>query len=245
MPIDTPPARRPAMDHSLAAAGMRVLVTGLTGNVGWGVAHAALSRGAEVVGVVRRPDDEAALRQSLPAGGRLRLVVGDLADGEQALRLGREVATLGAVDHVVVAVGPWWQKGATVEQSPDEYRRIRAAILDAQVHAAMAFLPLVRHRPGASYTLVTGAGGHLTIPGTGLLVVAVNGVFALSRMLREDHAADAVAVHELLIATRVEREGRAGAVAAPVLGEAALGLMRGERPAGVHRFGPGGWMPAG
>jgi NAD(P)-dependent dehydrogenase (short-subunit alcohol dehydrogenase family) len=129
-------------------------------------------------------------------------------------------------------MGPWWQKGPIVEQSGDEYREVMRANLDCQVFAAQALIPPIRRRSGASYTIVTGQGGHASIPGTGLLVIAVSGVFGLSRMLRLEHAADPVRVNELLISARVERAPRPGVVPAEEFGESAAAiagsLLRGE-----------------
>ena len=108
------------------------------------------------------------------------------------------LAARGGFDHVFASMGPWWQNGPIVEQSGEEYRAVMRASLDRHMFAAQALLPPIRGRAGASYTIVTGQGGHMTIPGTGLLVVAVNDVFGLSRMLRSEHAADPVRVNESL-----------------------------------------------
>jgi NAD(P)-dependent dehydrogenase (short-subunit alcohol dehydrogenase family) len=102
------------------------------------------------------------------------------------------------------------------------------ANLDCHVFAAQALLPPIRRRAGASYTIVTGQGGHADIPGTGLLVVALGGVFALSRMLRAEHAADPVRVNELLISARVERSPRPGVVPADEFGAVAAAIAESE-----------------
>jgi len=53
-------------------------------------------------------------------------------------------------------------------------------------------------------------------------VIAVSGVFGLSRMLRAEHAGDPVRVNELLIRARVERAPRPGVVPAERFGAAAV-----------------------
>jgi NAD(P)-dependent dehydrogenase (short-subunit alcohol dehydrogenase family) len=219
----------------------RVVVTGVTGNVGWGVAHAMLARGANVVAVTRHEESAAGLRATLAVGDdggaqRLQVVVGDLSDGTDAIALRDRVLSTGQVSHVVASLGAWWQKGAIVEQTPQEFREVREGALDAQVHCAMAFLPGLRHRAGTSYTLITGAAGHMAIANTGLLVVTVCGVLGLSRMLRAEHAHDAVRVNEVLISARIEREARPGVVPAAHFGQAVADIAASDQRGAVLGF---------
>jgi NAD(P)-dependent dehydrogenase (short-subunit alcohol dehydrogenase family) len=220
-------------------AGRTAVVLGVTGNVGWGAAKAFLKHGARVVGVTRSPEQARALPDLLGAPDRVTALVADLSTPEGARSLADQLAAGSdgndgndGYDHVFASMGPWWQKGPIVEQSGDEYREVMRANLDCQVFAAQALIPPIRRRSGASYTIVTGQGGHASIPGTGLLVIAVSGVFGLSRMLRLEHAADPVRVNELLISARVERAPRPGVVPAEEFGESAAAiagsLLRGE-----------------
>lgn len=216
----------------MSLSGTVAVVLGTSGNVGWGAARALLDAGATVVGPSRDAARAAAVADSLGHPG-FHAVVGDISDPRDAMRL-RDliVARHGQVDHVVASVGSWWQQGRIIDQTPDEYRRVQAMLLDGQVYAAQAFLPGMVHRPGTSYTIVTGVGGHASIPGTGLLVVAVGGVYGLSRMLRAEHSRDAVRVNELMIGARIERAPREGVIPSAVFGAAvrdvALSTVRGE-----------------
>lgn len=201
------------------------VVLGVTGNVGWGAARAFLGQGARVVAVTRDAERARELPAQLGAPARVTALVGDLSSPEGARMVAEEVvARHGGYDHVFASMGPWWQKGPIVEQSGEEYRRVMAANLDCQVFAAQALLPPIRGRAGASYTIITGQGGHATIPGTGLLVIAVSGVFGLSRVLRAEHAGDRVRVNELLIGARIERAPRPGVVPADEFGAAAVAI---------------------
>jgi len=204
------------------------LILGATGNVGWGAALAFLDRGAQVIVVSRDAERAASLPETLGAPDRVTALVGDLSTPEGAHAVARELASRGGCDHVFASMGPWWQKGPVVEQSAAEYRAVMASNLDCHVFAAQALLPELRTRAGSSYTIVTGAGGHATIPGTGLLVIAVSAVFGLSRMLRAEHTDDAVRVNELLIRARIEREPRAGVVPAATFGEAPVAIAASE-----------------
>lgn len=203
----------------------RILVTGLTGNIGYGVAQAALAQGHEVVGIVRRAKDAHTLREQL--GDGLQTVLADLGDPISVSALQTNLPT---IDHAVVAVGAWWQKGPVAQQSAAEWDAVRRGGLDTQVHAAMAMLPVLARRPSASYTLITGAAGLMTLANTGLLVAAVAGVMGLSRMLRVEHAQGPVRVNEVLIETRIERHARDGVVPALVFGEAVSALWREDGP---------------
>jgi len=205
------------------------LVLGATGNVGWGAARAFLARGDRLIVVSRDAERAATLPAELGAPERVTALVADLGDPESARGLAEAIAARGLeYDHVFASMGPWWQQGPIVERSVAEYREVMRANLDCHVFAAQALLPPIRQRPGSSYTIVTGQGGHATIPGTGLLVIAVNGVFGLSRMLRAEHAHDAVRVNELLIRARIERAPRGGVVPAERFGAAAVAIAHGD-----------------
>jgi NAD(P)-dependent dehydrogenase (short-subunit alcohol dehydrogenase family) len=229
------------MSH-VTLAGKRAVVTGVTGNVGWGVAKALLERGASVIAITRSAEAAATVAASLDAHPKLQVEVGDLSRADSAMALGGRIAKAGRIDHVVASLGAWWQKGLIVEQTAAEYEQVRAGSLDAQVFAAMAFLPQLRQRQGATYTMVTGAGGHMTIPSTGLLVIAVSGVFGLSRMLRAEHSQDAVRVNEVLIKARIEREARPGVVPAVAFGAGVATLLAGATRGAVVAFDATGEM---
>lgn len=227
----------------MALSGSTAVVFGSTGKVGWGAARALLAAGATVVGPSRDPKRAAAVAAELDHP-RFHAVVADVSDPVDAFRLRDVVAArFGPVDHVVASLGSWWQGGRLVEQTPAEFRRVQAMLLDGHVFAAQAFLPAMAGRAGASYTIVTGVGGHASIPGTGLLVVAVSGVFGLSRMLRAEHAADAVRVNELLVGARIERAPREGVVPAEVFGAALVAVAASGVRGQVLRYdGPGSFV---
>jgi NAD(P)-dependent dehydrogenase (short-subunit alcohol dehydrogenase family) len=206
-------------------ANKRVVVTGVTGNIGWGVAKATLEAGADVIAIVRSASAVESIAASLGNAKNLSFEVGDLSKPTLVQTLRDRVAAHGDIDHVVAAIGPWWQKGAIIDQPFSEYGAVREALLDPHVYAATAFLPLLKDREGSSYTIITGAAAHMEIPGTGLLVVAVAGVVGLSRMLRSETAGDKVRVNEILIQTRIEKEPRAGVIHSPIFGEKVAALM--------------------
>lgn len=217
--------------------GSTALILGATGNVGWGAALALLEDGARLIVVSRDQARAADLPGQLGALERVTSLVADLGVPEGARSLVEQIAARGLTyDHVFASMGPWWQKGPIVEQSAEEYRAVMRASLDCHVFAAQALIPPLRERPGSSYTIITGAGGHATIPGTGLLVIAVNGVFGLSRMLRAEHAGDPMRVNELLIQARIERTPRSGVVASARFGAAAVAIAGSELRGQVLRY---------
>ncbi|MBL8953091.1 MAG: SDR family oxidoreductase [Myxococcaceae bacterium] len=194
----------------------KILVLGATGNVGHGVAAAVAEAGATPIVISRDKERAKQLGALFPTA---QVLVGDVSDAADADRLGREV---GAVDHVLVSSGGWWQKGPFVRQPAVEYDEARRMLLDAQVHAARVFLP--RTAETGSFTLVTGVGATLTIPNASMLAIATAGVLALSRSLRLEQRAGP-RVNELRIASRIERAPRPGVVPSIAFGRAVLKLF--------------------
>lgn len=210
------------MEQSLLKTGLRglvVLVTGATGNVGWGAAQAFAAAGAHVVAPVRGGAAAEQVRALLPADQHL-VVTADLGREEDVTALrDAALARFGHIDHVVAAIGPWWQKGLVIEQSLSEFRAVSNTYVESHFLLARTLLPVLRYRVGTSYTLVTGAAGELAIPGAGLMVIAVMSQFGLSRMLRAEHNADPVRVNELRISARIEKRPRPGVIESQQAGQ--------------------------
>lgn len=148
--------------------GATALVFGATGNVGFGAATAFLHAGATVIAPTRSLDGADRLSRDIGAA-TLHPVVGDVSDPVDAERLRDAILDAhGPLDHVVVSLGPWWQGGALAAQSPAEWSRVRAMLLDGHVHAAELFLSLLENAPAGtnpSYTIITGMGAHHVVPG--------------------------------------------------------------------------------
>ncbi len=210
-----------------------VLVTGATGQVGWGVAHAAGDAGARLVLTTSRPSTAERLAEEFP---RAAVVTVDLGaeDADDTVRAALEDAG-GRLDHAFAPIGSWWQGGPTLEQPPGELATLVRTYAVAQHRLVRATAPFLG-RTGGSYTLVTGAAGQRPIPGAGLLVVAVRAQWALAEVLRAELAEAPFRFNELRIQTRIEREERPGVVASRVAGEAFLEVMTGDARSALIRY---------
>lgn len=187
-----------------------VLVTGVTGEVGWGLAHAARAAGANLVLPVRSAEQVGALESEF-SGALVRPV--RFTDEASLTALGSEAGgRFGAVHHVFSPLGAWWAKGASLDQSPEEFRALYDVYVEAPWQLMRALAPALRASHG-SFTFITGAGGEATfIPRSGLLVAAVAAQLALARTLRHELKREAFRVNEVRISARLEREPRPGVV---------------------------------
>jgi len=216
--------------------GKTAVVFGATGNVGHGAAEGFVAAGAKVVAPSRTAEGANQLERTF-AGRSLAPIVGDISDPDDAKRLHETILERHApVDHVFVALGPWWQEGSVSGQPPKAWAEVRRMLLDGHVHAASLFLPPLSRREATSYTIVTGAAAKQYIPNTSLLFVATNGVLALSKVIREEHASDAVRVNELLIETRIEKQARPGVVPSAAFGEAVVDIATADVRGEVLRY---------
>lgn len=231
----------------MSLEGKVVLVTGVTGNVGWGVAHAARAAGAKVVAPVRAGSSTNGSVQGELGGSDHALVVEtDFGDPGSVEHLRDEaVKRFGRVDHVVAPLGAWWQKGGSLAQPPKELRMLLATYVEAQWLLVTTLAPALRDAEG-SYTMITGAAGEAPlIRGAGLLGVAVAAQHALSRTLRVELASERFRMNEIRIAARVEREPRPGVVVSKTFGADALALLEGSARGGLFRYtGPGQLAPS-
>jgi NAD(P)-dependent dehydrogenase (short-subunit alcohol dehydrogenase family) len=198
-------------------AGKRVLVTGGTGNVGWGIAVAAQEAGAALVLTTRSSTGALSLQEEFPEA---TVVTADLGTAKGEADLTKALSSLGSLDHVAAPIGAWWQKGASLDQNPTELDELLVTYAGSQLRLLHATAPLLRSSKG-SYTMVTGVGGENLIPGAGLLVVAVRSQFALADVLMNELRDDALRFNEVRIAGRIEKVARPGVIpsveAAPLL----------------------------
>jgi gluconate 5-dehydrogenase len=195
--------------------GQAVVVLGISGNVGDGLAQAAKEAGATVFGTSRSQQRSASAE----------VFVGDASDPEGARVLAEAIRQrVGAVDHVIASMGPWWTaKGSFEEQPTEAWAQVRRMLLDSHVHAAAAFLPLVK--TSGSYTIITGQGAVNPMPTAHLLTIALGGTLALSRVLRFEHRASGCRVNEVRISSRIEKVARPSVIPSIDMGRALLRLL--------------------
>ncbi len=234
-----PRTRSEAIMNEPPIAGLEyrnILVTGATGEVGWGVAHAAIHAGAHVILPTRTSAGLAALEAEFD-GPRAHPVLADvgLEDGRQAALVVAE--RLGGLDHVIAPIGAWWQKGPSLEQPAAELDELLRTYVRIQFELVRAVAPALAASAG-SYALVTGAAGEHVIRDAGLLVVAVRGQYALSEVLRAELQQADFRLNELRIATRIEREPRAGVVPSRKAGRDLLELATSGTRSAVLRYPP-------
>jgi NADP-dependent 3-hydroxy acid dehydrogenase YdfG len=212
-----------------------VLVTGATGQVGWGVAQAADEAGATLILTARSTQSEAALKSTFPSA---TILLADVGTATGIASVAHAVSEKDGLDHVVAPIGAWWQGGNTLDQEPDELDQPMNTFVGAQFRLLRAVAPFLQ-RSGGSYTLVTGAGGERYLPGSGLLLVALRGQFALAEVMRTELRDDRMRFNEFRIEGRVEREERDGVIPSLVAGRAFVDVMAGGRRSELIRFPEG------
>lgn len=213
-------------------SGAVVLVTGATGQVGWGAARAAADAGAELILPTRSMRGASALRADFPAA---EVVVTDLSAPGASSALAAVLDRSGRLDHVVAPLGSWWQGGTSIDQDANELDELLATYVSAQFRLLRASASLLREAAG-SYTLVTGAAGEMLIPGAGLLVVAVRAQYALADVLREELRSDRIRFNEFRIMTRIERSSRPGVITSREAGDAFVDVLTGAARSELVRY---------
>jgi NAD(P)-dependent dehydrogenase (short-subunit alcohol dehydrogenase family) len=189
--------------------GSTVLVTGASGEVGWGIAHQAIADGAHAILPTRSEQSSETLRAEF--GDNATIVVTDISTQGGIDDLLSVVDARGPLHHVVAPIGSYWNKGLTLERSPDELSELLDTYAVTQLRLAQATIPRLEPT-GGSYTLITGAAGEHTVDGTGLLTVAVTAQFGLARVLIHELRDSPARFNEVRIAARIERSPRPGVI---------------------------------
>lgn len=211
-----------------------IVVTGVTGTVGWGFAHAASQAGAQVIAPVRTAKALDIIAREF--NGKIEATVFDPKNDDSLISLRKEILKRhGKINHVFAPMGAWWQKGPSLDQPKAELSELLDTYVNAQFALIKHMSPALQETAG-SYTMVTGAAGEHVIPGAGLLVVAVGAQYALSQTLRSELEANLFRLNELRIYSRIEREARSGVVPAKTAGSSFLKLLSSTERSKVFRY---------
>ncbi len=183
-----------------------VVVIGAAGVVGSGVVRKYLDAGATVVGLSRTADNLAKLRATVQIADSDRFlpVTGDFKTEELAAQARDAVAAaLGGkpVDHVVSVQG-FVAFAPLPTETP--LATLSGALEDGLYNnylAAKAFLPAMKDRDGASFTLVSGGLAHIPPPMTAVWLGTVKNAAlnALGHALTAETAKDKVRVNTICI----------------------------------------------
>lgn len=151
-------------------AGYRTIVTGASTGIGRAVVRRYLAEGAQVIAVVRQPQDQAALA----AEGAMPLIgdVCDYATAQAAVALALD--RLGGLDTFVANAGLWDFHKRVEKQSATElsagFDEVFAVNVKAALFAAHAALPALRASRGS--LIVTGSNASFLAGGGGAIYTA-------------------------------------------------------------------------
>ena len=187
-------------------AGKTVVVLGASGVVGTGIVRRFLDSGATVVAVSRSAANLDKLKERIAVAGHepFHAVVGDF-DTDDAARAAFDAISVkiggAAIDHVITSQGfPNMTRAASITPVAELQTVLEAGLYNT-LRAAQVFLPGLKAREGASFTLVSGGLAHVPPPMPGLWLGTVKNaaVNALSLALAAETAKDAVRVNTVCI----------------------------------------------
>jgi NAD(P)-dependent dehydrogenase (short-subunit alcohol dehydrogenase family) len=165
---------------------MNWLITGVSGGLGRALAQAALARGDQVAGTVRKPSDLAAFEALSPA--RAHGFLADMAD-EANIRAavdGAE-AKLGGID-VLVGNAGYGLIGAVEESSLAEIRAQFEVNVFGPIAAIQAVLPYFRRRRAGHIITVTSVSGVAAWAGTGIYCGSKHALEGVTQTLAQEVA---------------------------------------------------------
>jgi NAD(P)-dependent dehydrogenase (short-subunit alcohol dehydrogenase family) len=162
------------------------LITGVSGGLGRALAEAALARGDEVAGTVRKDADLTAFEALAP--GRARGFLADMTD-EAAVSAAVEgaEAALGGLD-ILVANAGYGLVGAVEEATLAEIRAQFEVNVFAPIVAIQAVLPHFRRRRAGHIIAITSVSGVAVWAGTGIYCGSKHALEGVTRTLAQEVA---------------------------------------------------------
>jgi NAD(P)-dependent dehydrogenase (short-subunit alcohol dehydrogenase family) len=165
---------------------MNWLITGVSGGLGRALAQAALARGDQVAGTVRKSSDLAAFEALSP--GRAHGFLANMAD-EVSIRaaVDRAEAKLGGVN-VLVGNAGYGLIGAVEESSLAEIRAQFEVNVFGPIAAIQAVLPYFRARRAGHVITITSVSGVAAWAGTGIYCGSKHALEGVTQTLAQEVA---------------------------------------------------------
>jgi 3-oxoacyl-[acyl-carrier protein] reductase len=176
------------------------VVTGSALNIGRAIALHLARDGFAVMVTARHSeaDAEETARLVREAGGKAAVHMADLADPAQAKALiEAAVSAFGRLDALVNNASVRRQTTFS-EMSPEEWREIMGATLDAPFYCAHAAAPHIAAAGGGSIVNLGGMSAHVGATGRVHVVTAKAGVIGLTRALAKELAPDGITVNTVV-----------------------------------------------
>ena len=170
-------------------AGKTALLTGATGGLGRAIAEALAARGARLILSSRKQPELETLAGSLAGDGH-RVIVSDLAEEGEALRLLQEAGDL----DVLVANAGLPASGRLDGFNQDEIGRALRVNLESPVRMARELVPRLSERGSGHLVFVSSISGKAATARASLYAATKFGLRGFALCLREDLRASGVGV---------------------------------------------------
>lgn len=218
--------------------GPAVLVLGADGDVGLGVARAALEAGRAVIAVAKDPAALDALAAQHP-GAALRTLEASVASDGDAAELAARLRAPGIVfDGVIASIAGDHACGRLIDQPADVLRRTLDQDLMPHLFAARHLFPLLPQDGRHGYVLVGGPGGDYPWAGYGHCSIAAAALRMMARVLHDEAARHGLRVQLLSLDAPVGTDANAAHAGsawpkAVAVGRRALAMLDRDWPAAV------------
>ncbi len=188
-----------------------VLVAGGAGAVGEGIVAALLDAGATVAVPARQAQRLNDLRDRVGGSDRLLGVVGEVADPTDAERVRDEiVGTLGPPDAVIAAIGGWASGPKLADTPLAEWDAILARNLRIHQVVASTYIPLLRHRPSATYGVIIGDTARQPAANAGPVSITAAAQLMAARVLGVEERESGVQVLAFILGPVITRNRPSG-----------------------------------
>lgn len=191
------------------------LILGGAGNVGEGIVRAFLKAGAIVAVPSRKPEKLEELRTYLGEiahPDKFIPIVGEITQIESAENIRDQLLKqFGQIDAVVASLGGWWFGNKPItEVAITEWQQYLDSNLTSHFIAARTFIPVLKERKGATYTLIGGSAAEVPIPNVSPVSIPAAGQLMLAQVLMQENKGSAVRINEVIVhswvATRTSQE---------------------------------------
>ena len=176
------------------------IITGASSGIGAAAARLFVAEGGHVVVNARRGDRLKALAEELGGDENIRIVVGDVAEGDVHQRLvSTAVKAFGKLDFAFNNAGIVGNGSPMTELTVKDWQQVIDTNLTSAYHAAHFQLPAMLENGSGSLVFTSSFVGHtIGLPGMSAYAASKAGVIGLTQVLASEYGAKGIRVNALL-----------------------------------------------
>jgi NAD(P)-dependent dehydrogenase (short-subunit alcohol dehydrogenase family) len=169
----------------------RVLIAGITGAVGEGLATYFLVNDFNVTAVVRNEQKKAqvldALKELSFDASKLNFILNPFSNDEEVEQLAHQLNSGDKIDVAIASLGGWYHGNDTAQLPQKEWNEYVQQSLSSHFYLAKACMQYFKQNNGGSYVMINGGASEYAVPHSGVISIMAAAQKMLTQVLHQEN----------------------------------------------------------